>query len=162
MKIRLAGIWERLGGTLWFVPGLVAFGGIVLAGFLVELSDVLGQRALANLPRIFTVDAASSRSALATIAGSIITVAGVTFSITVLVLAQTASQYTPRVLRNFMRDRPSQVALGVLAAVFLYCLVVIRTIRTGSDASFVPAVAVLAAFVLAAVAIATLVYFVHS
>jgi uncharacterized membrane protein len=64
---------------------------------------------------------------LSTIAGSIITVAGVTFSITVLVVSQVSRQYTPRILRNFLRDRPSQAALGVLAGVFVYCLVVMRT-----------------------------------
>jgi uncharacterized membrane protein len=43
------------------------------------------------------------------------TVVGVTFSMTPLVLAPASSQYTSRILRNFKRDRVTQVALGIFA-----------------------------------------------
>jgi uncharacterized membrane protein len=98
---------------------------------------------------------------LATIAGSIITVAGVTFSITVVAVAQASTQYTPRILRNFMRDRPNQIVLGVLAGVFVYCLVVLRTIRGSDELEFIPAIAVLVAVALAVVAIGFFVFFIH-
>ena len=90
-----------------------------------------------------------------------ITVAGVVFSITIVALSLTSSQYTSRVLRNFMRDRVNQVVLGVFVGIFAYCLVVLRTIRGGDEGKFVPSLAVLVGLILAFVGIAFLIYFIH-
>ena len=90
-----------------------------------------------------------------------ITVAGVTFSITIVALALASSQYTSRILRNFMRDRANQTVLGVFVGVFAYCLVVLRTIRGGDEGAFVPSLAVLGALLLAFVAIGFLIFFIH-
>ena len=90
-----------------------------------------------------------------------ITVAGVVFSITIVALSLTSSQYTSRVLRNFMRDRMNQVVLGVFVGIFAYCLVVLRTIRGGDEGAFVPSLAVLGGLVLAFVGIGFLIYFIH-
>jgi uncharacterized membrane protein len=139
---------------------MIVCGSALLGVLLVDLSARVDGEVLARWPRLFGANAESSRGMLAAIAGSMITVAGVTFSITMLAVTQASAQYSPRILRNFMRDRPSQVVLGGLAGVFTYCLVVLRTIRDG-DHGFVPSIAVLTGFVLAAVGIALLIYFVH-
>jgi uncharacterized membrane protein len=90
-----------------------------------------------------------------------ITVAGVVFSITIVALSLTSSQYTSRVLRNFMRDRNNQVVLGVFLGIFAYCLVVLRVIRGGDEGAFVPSLAVLGGLVLAFVGIGYLIFFIH-
>ncbi|HBO44175.1 MAG TPA: DUF2254 domain-containing protein, partial [Planctomycetaceae bacterium] len=105
--------------------------------------------------------AAGSRDLLTAVASSMITVAGVVFSITIVALSLTSSQYTSRVLRNFMRDRTNQVVLGVFVGIFAYCLVVLRTIRGGDEGMFVPSLAVLGGLALAFVGIAFLIYFIH-
>lgn len=162
MKHRIAAAWHTLAGSLWFVPALVTAGFAALALIVIKASDLLTAEQLERYPRLFGADAESSRSMLSTIAASIITVAGVTFSITVVAVSQASSQYTPRILRNFLRDRPSQLALGVLVGVFLYCLIVLRTIRGGDEGvRFVPSIAVLGAFALAMLALACLMYFIH-
>ncbi|MBA3890759.1 MAG: DUF2254 domain-containing protein [Gemmatimonadaceae bacterium] len=153
--------WDSLLYTLWFVPALMVVGAAALAVVLIIASGHVDDEVLARWPRLFGADAGSSRDMLATIAGSIITVAGVTFSITMITVTQASAQYTPRILRNFMRDRPSQVTLGGLAGVFTYCLVVLRTIRGGDESLFVPALAVLTGFILAVVSVGLLIYFVH-
>jgi uncharacterized membrane protein len=140
---------------------VIVVAAIVLAAVLVEVSALVDREALARFPRLFGAGAPGARSMLATIAGSIITVAGVTFSITVVAVAQASTQYTPRILRNFMRDRPNQIVLGVLAGVFVYCLVVLRTIRGSDELEFIPAIAVLVAVALAVVAIGFFVFFIH-
>ena len=78
---------------------------------------------------------------LSAIATSMITVAGVTFSITIVAITQASNQFTPRILRNFMRDRANQFVLGVFAGVFAYCLVVLRTVRGGEEA-FIPSLSI--------------------
>jgi uncharacterized membrane protein len=161
MRSRAAVLWNQLSGSLWFLPGVLVLAFIVLAVGLVEAEGMVDREVLADFPRLFGAGAESSRSMLATIAGSVITVAGVTFSITIVAVTQASSQYTPRVLRNFMRDRPSQVVLVVFVGIFAYCLVVIRTIRGDEELRFIPSVAVLGAFALALVGMGFLIYFIH-
>jgi uncharacterized membrane protein len=161
MMHRLRVWWNSITESLWFVPALMILSAILLAVAMVQLSDAVDQSALEKYPRIFGANAQSSREMLSTIASAMMTVAGVTFSITVLAVTQASSQYTPRILRNFMRDRPNQITLGTLTGVFVYCLVVIRTVRGEEDIRFIPSIAVLVAFVLAILAIGVLVFFIH-
>jgi uncharacterized membrane protein len=90
-----------------------------------------------------------------------ITVAGVVFSINLVALSLASSQYTSRVLRNFMSDRVNQSVLGAFVGIFAYCLVVLRTIRGGDEGTFVPSLAVLVGLLLGFAGIAVLIYFIH-
>ncbi len=99
---------------------------------------------------------------LAAIAGSMITVAGVAFSITIVTLSLASTQYTPRILRNFMRDRANQSVLGVFVGVFTYCLIILRGIRSPSEGQpFVPLLAVFVGVLLALLSIGCLIFFIH-
>jgi len=81
---------------------------------------------------------------------------------TLLALVQASSQYTSRILRNFMRSRVTQATLGVFAGIFAYCLTVLRTIRGGGGADeFVPSLAVFFAFVISLGGVGILIYFIH-
>jgi uncharacterized membrane protein len=110
-----------------------------------------------------------ARTLLATVAGSMITVAGVTFSLTILAVSYATSHFGPRLLDNFMRDRGNQITLGTFLATFLYCLLVLRTVRSGSDifkpganaALFVPHLSVLVAIALTLASVGVLIYFIH-
>jgi len=88
-------------------------------------------------------------------------VVGITFSITIVAMVLASSQYASRVLRHFMRDRQNQVVLGMFSGIFVYCIVVLRTIRGPGEASFVPALAVFVTVLLALVAIGLLIFFLH-
>ena len=158
---RAQALWIALTTSLWFIPSVIVGLSVLLALGLVELSAIVGGEALARFPRLFGAGAAGSRGMLSTIAGSVITVAGVTFSITIAALALASAQYTPRVLRTFMGDRANQVVLGTFMGVFSYCLVVLRTIRGGDEGAFVPSIAVLGGFVLAMLSVAVLIFFIH-
>lgn len=153
---------QRLGASFWFIPAVVVVASMATAMLLVELDSAQGLELASWSPRLFGASAEGSRAMLSAIATSMITVAGVVFSITVVVLSQTSSQYSPRVLRNFMRDRPTQAVLGVFVGVFAYCLVVLRTVRGEDDSGgFIPSVAVLGGMAYAFAAIAMLIYFIH-
>jgi uncharacterized membrane protein len=89
------------------------------------------------------------------------TVVGVTFSMTLVALVMASSQYTSRILRNFMRDRVTQVVLGIFTGIFAYCLIVLRTIRSVDEGGFVPSLAVFFAVVLAMGGIGILIFFIH-
>jgi uncharacterized membrane protein len=90
-----------------------------------------------------------------------ITVASLIFSITMLSLQLASSQFGPRVLGNFMRDRSNQIVLGTFIATFLYCLFVLRSVRGMEGNSFVPHLSVAFGILLAAASVAVLIYFIH-
>jgi uncharacterized membrane protein len=98
---------------------------------------------------------------LSTIAASMMTVVGVTLSMVLVTLALASSQYTSRILRNFMRDRVTQVVLGIVAGIFTYCLIVLRTIRGGDAAGSIRSLAVTFSVVLAISGIGALIVFIH-
>ena len=90
-----------------------------------------------------------------------VTVAGVTFSITIVALTLASQQFGPRLLRNFLRDLGNQVVLGTFVSTFVYCLLVMRTLRGTEDAVFVPDVAVTVGVVLATCSLGVLIFFIH-
>lgn len=152
-------IWEYLRTRLWFLPAVLVSCAVALALILIEVE--LHADWQERFPRLFGAGAEGARGMLSTIAGSMITVAGVTFSITVVALALASGQYTSRILRNFMRDRATHTVLGIFLGVYAYCLIVMRTIRGGDEGAFVPSVAVLGSVVLAFVGIGFLIFFIH-
>ncbi len=158
---RLRTFWFALEGSLWFLPVVIVCLGSALAVGLVEMHAPFDSDVAQRWPRLFGAGAAGSRAMLTAIATSMITVAGVVFSITIVALSLTASQYSPRVLRTFMSDRPTQVVLGTFVAIFAYCLIVLRTIRGGDEGAFVPSIAVLGGIGMAFIGVGLLIYFVH-
>ncbi len=147
--------------SFWAVPAVTVLIAVLLALTMIEIDQVFDHNTLAAWPRLFGAGAAGSRGMLSAIAGSMITVAGVVFSVTIVALSLASSQYTSRVLRNFMRDRSNQMVLGVFVGIFAYCLVVLRTIRGGDEGAFVPGLAVLFAVALAFAGIGVLIFFIH-
>jgi len=157
---RFKQLWVQVHSSLWFVPTFVILGLMLLALGLVELDRQAGDTLRQYWPRLLAVEAEGARNLLSAIAGSMATIAGVTFSITMVALTLASAQYTSRVLRNFMRDRGNQVVLGIFIGIFLYCLLVLRTI-TGEPDPFVPACAVLGSVLLSVSGSGAFIYFIH-
>ena len=158
---QLERFWSKLWASFWFVPTLIVAGSIGLAMVLVEVHSTESALWLARWPRLFGATAEGASGMLSTIAGSMMTVVGVTFSMTLVALVMASSQYTSRILRNFMRDRVTQVVLGIFTGIFAYCLIVLRTIRSGDEGGFVPSLAVFFAVMLAMGGIGVLIFFIH-
>jgi uncharacterized membrane protein len=160
---KLRKLWFDTVDSLWFVPGLLTLSGGTLAVLLVRYNDqILGDIDAEDVWWVFGGSPGGAMSVLEAISGSIITVTGVVFSVTIIALQLASSQFTPRVLRQFMADRANQLVLGVFIATFTYSLIVLRTVRTGEIGDeFVPAVAVTGAVLLALASIAFLIFFIN-
>ena len=159
---KLRQLSHDLRSSFWFMPSLIVTASIVFAVVTIEVDSAGVNQWLSRWPRLFGVGAEGARQMLSTLAGSMITVMGITFSMTLLALVQASSQYTSRILRNFMRSRVTQATLGVFAGIFAYCLMVLRTIRGGGAADeFVPSLAVFFAFVISLGGVGILIYFIH-
>lgn len=155
--------WVAIRDSLWFIPTLLTLASAALAALLVAL-ETRGTLDLGHARHwLLGGGAEGARGVLSAIAGGLITVTGVVFSVTIVALQLASSQFTPRLLRGFTADRSNQVVLGVFIATFTYCLLVLRTIRSASEqeGAFVPRVAVTVAVALVLVSIAFLIYFIH-
>ncbi len=160
MSGRFRSILLAVRSSYWFIPSLMALAAVLLGAGMVWLDVRLGTGWMEGVSWYQQIGVDGAREVLSTIAGSMITVAGVVFSITIVALSYASSQYGPRVLTNFMTDRGNTVTLGTFIATFLYCLVVLRTIHGGDD-DFVPQLSVVGALLLAICSIAVLIYFIH-
>ncbi|PKN89486.1 MAG: DUF2254 domain-containing protein [Deltaproteobacteria bacterium HGW-Deltaproteobacteria-1] len=154
-------LWSRLRSSFWFTPSLIVLLSAAFAVAMIEADSAGSDQWLAKWPRLFGAGAEGARGMMSTIAGSMMTVVGVTFSMILVVLALASSQYTSRILRNFMRSRVTQVVLGIFAGIFTYCLIILRTIRGGDESAFVPNLAVFFGFVLALGGVGALMFFIH-
>ncbi|QDV05669.1 hypothetical protein Poly30_11680 [Planctomycetes bacterium Poly30] len=151
--------------SLWFFPAvltvLLATLAIGSVAFDLWLDGRDGFSGSDSLPWVFSSSPEGARSMLGTIAGALITAAGVTFSGVLVALSIASSQYTSRILSSFVADRLNQFTVGLIVGAFVYCLVVMRTIGVEGE-SFVPEIAVSLAILLGAGAVCMLVLFVHS
>jgi uncharacterized membrane protein len=158
---RVTALWDRLNSSFWFVPALMAVMAVALSFLLIEIDTRHNLHKSDEWSALLMFGAEGARAILSVIASSMITVASLIFSITMLSLQLASSQFGPRVLGNFMRDRGNQIVLGTFIATFLYCLFVLRSVRGLEDASFVPHLAVVFGVVMAAASVAVLIYFIH-
>jgi uncharacterized membrane protein len=161
MRTWLQSRWERLRASFWFLPAIMATSAAALALASVAFDETLTDKLLRNMDWLYTGGAEGASLVLSTVAGSMITIAGVVFSMTLVALSLASSQLGPRLLRNFMRDTANQIVIGTFVATFVYCLLVLRTIRRADEVAFVPHFSVTLGVVLALISLGVLIYFVH-
>ena len=157
--------WGRVRDSLWALPGAMTLACVALAIVLVRLEAGGYVPWVSEVAWLYRGGSSAARGVLGTIAGSLITVTGVVFSVTIVALQLASSQFSPRVLHGFIRDRPNQIVLGVLIGTFTYALLVMRSILSAADDRevFVPALAVTTGIALLLASVAALIYFIdHS
>jgi uncharacterized membrane protein len=98
MITKLRHEWQEMRSSFWFIPALIVLDAVVLAILLITVDTTVDLQVLERWPLLFGTGAAGTRDLLTTVASSMITVAGVVFSITIVALSLTSSQYTSRVL----------------------------------------------------------------
>ena len=161
MKTKIIIFLEILRGSFWFIPALMVIAAMVIAFSMVILDRHLSIDTLRFYGFMYATSPEGARSVLSTIAGSMITVAGVIFSITIVALNLASSQFGPRLLRNFMQDRWTQFVLGTFVSSFIYCLLVLRSVYTVGEDSFVPSFSFNFAVLLAFLNVGVLIFFIH-
>ncbi len=163
MRLIRGSEWRRevLRTNLWFVPAVEVAGAAILFVGTYSLDR-------AAYDGVFTVPGWAisgspdvARTVLTAIAAAVITVVGVVFSIVIVALTLTSTQFGPRMLRNFIRDRGTQVTLGTFVATFVYAVLTLGAVGQGDHGSFVPHISVTMTLVLMLADLAVLIYFLH-
>jgi uncharacterized membrane protein len=152
---------EALRTSLWVIPT----GELVIAGalFLVTYAlDRAAYRGAVTLPGwVDNGSADAARQILTALAAAIITVVGLVFSIVIVALTLASTQFGPRMLRSFIRDRGVQFTLGTFVATFLFAVLTLGSVSHGARGDFVPHLSVTAALGLTLLDLGVLVYFIH-
>ena len=155
--------WRRdvLRTNLWLVPAIE----VVAAAALFAGTYTLDQAAYHGVFHypgwVISGSADAARQILTAIAAAIITVVGVVFSIVIVALTLTSTQFGPRMLRNFIRDRGTQLTLGTFVATFVYSILALGSVGQGAHGDFVPHISITVMLLLMVADLAVLIYFLH-
>ena len=128
MLTRIINLWIKLRSNLWFIPALTVLSVMTMAFYTLYLDKYTDFVFTFKEHKIFEISPQGARSLLSTIAGSVIGIAGVSFSVTIVVLSLASSQFGPRLLNNFMKDWVNKIILGIFIATFVYCLLVLGSV----------------------------------
>lgn len=156
MKIR--NLREYVLRELWLIPGVMLVASVLLAWVTWFVDRYLQSEAKDFIGFAWSPEAA--RTILSTVAGSMLTITAVVFSITILVLQLASSQFSPRALRTFLRDASSKVTLGMLLGTFAYSLTALSFVRTTGEVPFVPTLTVALVFVAVFASLLVLIFFI--
>ena len=161
MKTFLFHLLEKLKASAWTIPAALSIAAILLSQLSLDLDHHYYSPSDGLLSWIEVSSAEGARSVLSTIATSLLTVAGVSFSSIMVTMTLASQQFGPRLLRNFIKDKFSQIVLGALIATYVYCLFILRGVRTASESPFVPQFSTLTALVLTMICLGLFIRFVH-
>jgi uncharacterized membrane protein len=158
--VRRGASWDRLRGALWVLPTASVLCSLAAGATLAAVE--VGEGSWLE-PLLFQGTAADARDLLIVVSATMITVTGLVFTLTVVALQIASTQFSPRLLRNFLRDRGNQVVLAIFVSTFAYATAGLHTVgaRAGGQGEFVPRLAVSGSLFLALLSLAALVYFIH-
>ncbi|MCZ4101715.1 DUF2254 family protein, partial [Streptomyces sp. H39-C1] len=122
----LSPLREHLRDTFWFAPAVGLVGALVLAGAVGELDawligtlqDEGDYESVTSLIKI----AEDAKSVVTTVGSAMLTFIGVVFSISLVALQMASSQFSPRVVRLYVRSRITKGTFAVFLATFLFSL----------------------------------------
>jgi uncharacterized membrane protein len=160
LLMRTRALANRLGESLLIIPAAMVLGAIAL---VLTLSRVDASLAPGTLPRILRLSPEASIQLLSTIAGATITTVGVVFSLIVVSMQLASGQFSPRVLHTFFRDRLGKVVVGLLTAVFTYCVLALKALPEdlAANRTAVPHLTVDVAVLLTLMSVLALVLYLH-
>ncbi|MBU2894629.1 DUF2254 domain-containing protein [Colwellia sp. D2M02] len=161
MSIKIEPLLESIRASFWFLPSMILIFTVIIATITIWIDISLLWKLKSYFPIIYSAEVGAIRSLLGTIAASMITVTSIAFSITIVALTLASSQFGPRLLRNFMKDRTTQTVLGVFIANFFYCILVFCALSLEEPYNFRPGITVIWAILMTSVSIGFLIHFIH-
>jgi len=156
MFTRLITLWESVRSSLWALPLAMVF---VACGLAIGALNIDLGPGSTSVWFLFSGNASQAPEFLSSLVTAMITMATLAISITMVVLTLAAQQLGPRLIRSFMSDRRTQIALGLFVATVVYLLLVLRSAYGHGNS--VPNLAVTGGTVLVLLSVGTLLLFVH-
>ena len=155
--MRLFRFLSSLRNGLWFVPVACVLAGVVLS---VGTTVVDRRSNFELIPASLTGGPDAALAILATVAASMLSLAALVLTITMVVVQLAMGQFSPRIVQRILRDKPSQLAIGIFVATFAHAMLAMREVKFDGEGQ-VPGLAILVAFVMVLISIAVLVIYVN-
>jgi uncharacterized membrane protein len=150
---------SHIRGSVWFVPVLCVLAGAGISVGTIALDRLFGYEAL---PERIVGHPDAAISILSTVAVSMVSLTTLVLTITMVVVQLAMGQFSPRIVQRILRDKPSQLAIGLFVATFVHAILTLREVTNNGDGTGnVPGIAVLTAFLLVLASIAVLVVYVQ-
>ena len=157
--MRLARLLLHVSSSLWFVPVLCVLAGAAISFGTIALDRYFDYQAI---PRSLVGGPDAATEILGTVAASMVSLAALVLTITMVVVQLAMGQFSPRIVQRILQDKPSQLAIGLFVATFVHAILAVREVTNKGDGTGnVPGIAVVTAFVLVLVSVAVLVVYVH-
>jgi uncharacterized membrane protein len=121
--MRLSRALRVLWSGRWLVPLLC-----VAAGIALSLATPAVDRRFDNrlIPSGLTGGPSAVESALSTFATSMVSMTTLVLTVALVVVQLAMGQFSPRIVRSLLEDRPSQLAIGLFAATFIHAILTLR------------------------------------
>jgi uncharacterized membrane protein len=159
VRMRVTRLLIHITSGLWFVPVLCVLVGASLSFATIWLDRRFNYQAV---PSTFFGGPDAAIAILQTIATSMVSLTALVLTITMVVVQLAMGQFSPRIVQRILRDKPSQLAIGLFVATFVHAILALREVTNEGDGTgHVPGIAVITAFVLVVASIAVLVIYVH-
>ncbi len=142
---------------LWFVPVMCVLGGVVLSFGTLAIDRSFDFKLI---PDSLTGGPDAALSILSTVAASMVSLAALVLTITMVVVQLAMGQFSPRIVQTILQDKPSQMAIGIFVATFAHAMLAMRAVNFDNGGQ-VPGLSIVVAFVLVLISIAVLVLYVH-
>src|SRR5512132_171023 len=157
--MRLWKLVSHVRWSLWFVPVLCVLAGALISFGTIALDRLFDYQAV---PTSLSGHPAAAISILSTVAVSMVSLTALVLTITMVVVQLAMGQFSPRIVQRILRDKPSQLAIGLFVATFVHALLTIReVVDRGDGTGQVPGIAVATSYLLVLASIAALVIYVH-
>ncbi|MCC5954150.1 MAG: DUF2254 domain-containing protein [Acidimicrobiia bacterium] len=163
-RIALTRFRERLRNSLLVMPTLAILGAFAVAEMLIEVDRFVDANVDANVEVAFAATAAAVQNVTTAVATAMLTFMGVVFSLTILALQMASSQFSPRVMRTFVRSRVTKLTMATFMATFSYALSLLANIEPGNEEvdAFLPALSYLTLLTLVFVSLIVFVVYVNN
>ncbi len=148
---------SKLRAGLWFIPLVCVLAGVGLSFGTIAIDKAYDYRLV---PQSISGGPQAALEILGTAAASMVSLAALVLTITMVVVQLAMGQFSPRIVQRILQDRPSQLAIGIFVATFAHSMLALREVQTDGE-GIVPGVAVIVAFVLVVISIMVLVWYVN-
>jgi uncharacterized membrane protein len=149
----------HLRSSLWFVPVVCVLAGAAISFGTIALDRTFAYKAF---PRSLVGGPEAATAVLSTVAASMVSLTALVLTITMVVVQLAMGQFSPRIVQRILRDKPSQLAIGLFVATFVHAILALREVTNNGDGTgHVPGIALLTAFLLVLASIAVLVIYVQ-
>lgn len=130
-------IINKIKTSIWLYPTIYSIGAFILSVGIKILETTYSDEMSLYLSTVFYTKSELAQTVLGIVASAFITIATFTFSTTMVVLTMYSSQFTPRVVENFLNNKVTMKSFGVFLSGFIFAISSLLFTKTSQNENLV-------------------------